>query len=60
MSIPVNADFAALNDPRTEKLAEPPPGTDGYVDLWTALVSEPSIGRSLLGDSRVRQSAEAC
>jgi NosR/NirI family nitrous oxide reductase transcriptional regulator len=46
----INADFAALNDPRTEKAAEPPPGDEPYVDLWTALVSEPSIGRSLLGD----------
>lgn len=47
----LNADFAALNDPRTEKDAERPPGTDAYVDVWTALVSEPSIGRSLLGEN---------
>ncbi|MCR8726122.1 NosR/NirI family protein [Frigidibacter sp. ROC022] len=46
----INADFAALGDPRTEKETEPPPGTDPYVDLWTALVSEPSIGRSVLGE----------
>ena len=47
----VNADFAALGDPRTEKEAEPAPGTDAYVDLWVALVSQPAIGKSLLGES---------
>ncbi len=47
----VNADFAALGDPRTDKEVEPGPGTEPYVDVWTALVSEPSIGRSLLGEA---------
>ena len=46
----VNADFAALNDPRTEKYAEAGPDTDAYVDIWAALVSQPAIGRSLLGE----------
>ena len=47
----INADFAALGDPRTEKNAEPAPDTDAHVDVWTALVSQPAIGRSLLGDA---------
>jgi len=46
----VNADFAALGDPRTEKQAEAPPLTDAYVDVHAALVSQPAIGRSLLGE----------
>ncbi|KHQ50079.1 NosR/NirI family protein [Mameliella alba] len=47
----INADFAALGDPRTDKNAEPGPGTDAHVDVWTALVSHPTIGRSLLGEA---------
>ncbi|SFC25307.1 NosR/NirI family protein [Tropicimonas isoalkanivorans] len=47
----INADFAALGDPRTEKNAEPGPDTDPVVAVWTALVSQPAIGRSLLGDA---------
>lgn len=47
----INGDFAKLGDPRTEKNAEPAPDSDAYVDVWTALVSQPSIGRSLLGES---------
>lgn len=46
-----NADFVALGDPRTAKNAEPGPETDPYVDVWTAVVSQPAIGRSLLGDA---------
>ncbi len=46
----INADFAALGDPRTEKEAEDGPPDDAYVDIWTALVSHPATGRSLLGD----------
>lgn len=45
----INADFAALGDPRTGKNTEPGPDTDQYIDIWTGLVSQPSIGRSLLG-----------
>ncbi len=47
----INADFAAMGDPRTDKFAEPEPFDDDYVDVWVALVSEPSIGRSLLGEN---------
>ncbi len=47
----INADFAALGDERTAKNAEPGPDTDAHVDVWTALVSQPAIGRSLLGDA---------
>ena len=50
----VNADFAALGDKRTERHAEPGPDGDAYVNVWTALVSQPSIGRSLLGDEEYR------
>ncbi|KFE36556.1 nitrous oxide reductase regulatory protein NosR [Thioclava atlantica] len=46
----INADFAALGDPRSAKLAEKPPLADAYVDVYAALVSEPAIGRSLLGE----------
>ncbi|GHF57239.1 NosR/NirI family protein [Seohaeicola zhoushanensis] len=62
----VNADFAALGDKRTAKAAEPAPGDDHYVDLWAALVSQPAIGRSLLGEAafanlqkRLKQGDEA-
>ncbi|MFI0396538.1 4Fe-4S binding protein [Paracoccus jiaweipingae] len=47
----INADFAALNDPRTAKNAEAPPEDDAYIDIWAALVSQPAIGKSLLGDA---------
>ena len=47
----INKDFAALGDPRAAKHVEPGPDTDPYVDLWVALASQPSIGRSLLGDA---------
>ena len=50
----INKDFAALGDPRSAKNIEPAPGNDSYIDLWTALVSQPSIGRSLLGDAQYR------
>ncbi len=46
----INADFAALGDARTDKHIEPGPDTDPYVDVWTAVVSQPAIGRSLLGE----------
>jgi NosR/NirI family nitrous oxide reductase transcriptional regulator len=47
----INADFAALGDPRTDKHVEPGPDTDNYIDLWLAEVSQPAIGRSLLGEA---------
>jgi NosR/NirI family nitrous oxide reductase transcriptional regulator len=46
----INADFAAFNDPRTEKETEDGPEDAAYVDIWAALISQPAIGRSLLGD----------
>ncbi|SNT39448.1 NosR/NirI family protein [Tropicimonas sediminicola] len=54
----INADFAALGDPRTGKHAEPGPDDDAQVDVWTALVSQPAIGRSLLGDAAYANLAE--
>lgn len=48
----INKDFAALGDSRSEKNVEPSPGTDSYIDLWVALVSQPSIGKSLLGEAQ--------
>ncbi|MFD0981856.1 4Fe-4S binding protein [Tropicimonas aquimaris] len=54
----VNADFAALGDPRTGKHAEPGPDDTAQVDVWTALVSQPAIGRSLLGDAAYANLAE--
>ncbi|MDS1136400.1 4Fe-4S binding protein [Nitratireductor indicus] len=47
----INADFAALGDPRAGAHTEPGPDSDAYIDVWTALVSQPAIGRSLLGDA---------
>lgn len=46
----INAAFNALNDARTEKNVEPGPADAAYIDIWTALVSQPSIGRSVLGE----------
>ncbi len=50
----INADFKSLGDPRSEEHVEPGPGNDAYIDLWVALVSQPSIGKSLLGDNGFR------
>lgn len=50
----INKDFRALGDPRSEDHAEAGPGTEPYIDLWVALVSQPSIGKSLLGDNGFR------
>ena len=50
----INADFKGLGDPRSEEHVEPGPGNDAYIDLWVALVSQPSIGKSLLGDNGFR------
>lgn len=46
----INFDFKKLADPRTEKNAEDGPGSDAYINIWTALVSQPAIGKSLLGE----------
>lgn len=45
----INADFDALGDPRAAPKDEQPPLDDAYVDVYAALVSEPAIGKSLLG-----------
>ncbi len=46
----INSDFAGFGDPRTDKHIEAGPNEEAYVDVWAALVSQPSIGRSLLGE----------
>lgn len=47
----INADFAALGDPRSDKNVEPGPDDEPYINLWTALVSQPAVGKSLLGEA---------
>jgi NosR/NirI family transcriptional regulator, nitrous oxide reductase regulator len=50
----INKDFKGIGDPRSEEHVEPGPGNDAYIDLWVALVSQPSIGKSLLGENGFR------
>ncbi|MBV7378908.1 4Fe-4S binding protein [Maritimibacter dapengensis] len=47
----INASFAAMGDPRTDKyaLTEPPEAT--FIDMQMALVSVPAIGRAVLGEA---------
>jgi len=47
----INAAFAATGDARVLKHPEPGAPGDIYIDMHTALVSAPSIGRSLMGDA---------
>ncbi|WP_245413396.1 NosR/NirI family protein [Mangrovicella endophytica] len=47
----INRDFANLGDLRSASHVEPAPGADAYMDVWVGLASQPSIGRSLLGDA---------
>ena len=47
----VNQAFASNGDPRAASKALPPPGDTTFIDLYAALVSIPTIGRSLLGDA---------
>jgi len=47
----VNAAFEATGDARAIKRPEPGAPEDTFIDLNMALVSVPSIGRSLLGDA---------
>ncbi len=47
----INAAFEETGDKRVLKHAEPGEPDDTYIDLHTALVSAPSIGRSLMGDA---------
>ncbi len=47
----INAAFAASGDERAIKRPEKGPETDNFITMKAALVSVPSIGRSLLGDA---------
>lgn len=47
----INAAFAATGDARAIKRPEPGAPEDTFIDMNMALVSVPSIGRSLLGDA---------
>ena len=47
----VNAAFAGMNDPRTEKHALSKPPETAFIEMQTALVSVPSIGESVLGEA---------
>ncbi|MDF1872042.1 NosR/NirI family protein [Vannielia sp.] len=51
----INAAFAAMGDPRTEKnaLKEPPDTT--FIDMQAALVSVPGIGEAVLGEVENRR-----
>ncbi|WP_310620585.1 4Fe-4S binding protein [Flexibacterium corallicola] len=46
----VNSEFAGSNDPRAAKRPEKGPDSDTFIDMNVALVSVPSIGKSLLGE----------
>ncbi len=50
----VNAAFEASGDERAAARPEPGAPEEIYIDLQAALVSVPSIGRSLLGDAEYR------
>ncbi len=47
----INQAFESNADPRAVSKALPPPGDTTFIDLYAALVSIPTIGRSLLGDA---------
>ncbi|MDV7143281.1 4Fe-4S binding protein [Tropicimonas sp. TH_r6] len=47
----INAAFEATDDPRAIKRPEKGAPDDTFIDMHAALVSVPSIGRSLLGDN---------
>ena len=47
----INAAFQATGDARVLKHPEPGAPGDTYIDMHTALVSAPGIGRSLMGDA---------
>ena len=46
----VNKAFDAAGNPVAAQRPEPGPADADFIDLYAALVSQPSIGRSLLGD----------
>ncbi|WP_370675983.1 4Fe-4S binding protein [Pleomorphomonas sp. PLEO] len=47
----INAAFGKLADPRAADHREAGADTDPYIDIYVGLVSQPSIGRTLLGDA---------
>ena len=47
----INAAFAAMGDERVLKYPQPGDPDDIYIDLYTALVSAPGIGLSLMGEA---------
>jgi len=47
----INAAFDKLGDPRGAAHHEAGPDSDAYIDLYVGLVSQPSIGRTLLGEA---------
>ncbi|PVH30264.1 NosR/NirI family protein [Pararhodobacter oceanensis] len=47
----VNAAFEQLEDPRAARRALTDPAEDTYIDLYTALVSVPGIGREIMGEA---------
>ncbi|HBZ45276.1 MAG TPA: regulatory protein NosR [Maritimibacter sp.] len=47
----INAAFAAMDDPRTEKYALTEPSDATFIDMQMALVSVPPIGRAVLGEA---------
>jgi NosR/NirI family nitrous oxide reductase transcriptional regulator len=54
----VNQAFAAGNDPLAMARPEPGPDEDIFIELYAAVVSIPSIGRSLLGEVEYRNMME--
>jgi len=50
----VNAAFAALGNPAVAERPEPGAPDERFVELYAALVSIPSVGRSLLGKNEYR------
>lgn len=47
----VNAAFEATDNEAAMKRPEPGAENEIFIEMWAALVSQPSIGRSLLGDA---------
>ena len=47
----VNAAFAEMDDPRAARRALTDPPETTYIDLYSALVSVPGIGRELMGEA---------
>ena len=54
----VNAAFEALNDPLASAKAEPGSPDDVFIELYAAVVSIPSVGRSILGEVEYRNLME--